>query len=73
MPRKKAVPYVLLLGALAVLALMLSPVGAPEGKYEPFILGLPYTAATWTLGSLVFAALGIALGIWASRQAETGK
>ena len=60
-PRRPSLAFGVLVAFLVLIAgLVYSPWVAPYGRYEPFILGLPYTLFWWMLLSLLLL-VGIVL------------
>ncbi len=72
MSKRRWIPYVLSGISAAVVIIMLSPIVAPENKYKPFILGLPYTVIYWAVGSVVISVCCTWLGIWALQTTMEG-
>ena len=64
------IPLILVIIAGIIVTIMLSPLVAREHQHEPHILRMPFTLAFWFIGSVVLAALGIGLGIWALRKVK---
>lgn len=62
--KTRRTPYLLAGATALVIVLLLSPICAPLGEFEPLLFGLPYTVVIWFAGSVVVAALCIYLGFW---------